>query len=163
MGSGDDRNAQYPLRYRHLFEFEAAVAPEYSIARGEAPARLAICYFTGGHFSGDRLRGILLPGGGDWADYRTEQALWIDVRGLLETDDGARIYMQYRGVWCAAPGALTAVLRRGEPYRHEDHYLRVAARFETDAARYRWLNSVVVIGVGGYADGGVHYSFYEIQ
>ena len=155
---------QYALAHSHLFEFDASVSPEIAIRRGADPARLSIWYFTGGHFLGEGLRGVLLPGGGDWATVESEDQLRIDVRAVLETDDGARIYMQYRGLWRALlPGALTRLFRDGHPYRHDEHYLRVTAQFETDASRYFWLNGIVAIGVGGYADGGVHYSFYAAK
>lgn len=155
---------KYPLLHRHLFEFDASVSSEIAIRRGADPARLSIWYFTGGRFCGEGLQGVLLPGGGDWATVESEDKLRIDVRAVLETDDGARIYMQYRGLWRALlPGALTRLFRDGRPYRHEEHYLRVAAEFETDASRYSWLNGIVAIGVGGYADGGVHFSFYAAE
>jgi hypothetical protein len=155
---------QYPLIHRHLFEFDASVSSEIAIRRGADPARLSIWYFTGGRFCGEGVQGVLLPGGGDWATVESEDKLRIDVRAVLETDDGARIYMQYRGLWRAVlPGALMRLFRDGRPYRHEEHYLRVAAEFETDASRYSWLNGIVAIGVGGYADGGVHFSFYAAE
>src|SRR5262252_9248365 len=95
---------KYSLTYRHLFEFRASVAPELSIQRRPADARLSICYFTNGTFHGKGIRGVLLPGGGDWASVIDTSRLQIDVRGALRTDDGALIYMQYRGVWLASPG-----------------------------------------------------------
>jgi Protein of unknown function (DUF3237) len=158
-----ETGAQYPLSYRHLFEFDASVAPEIAIPRGGAEARLSICYFTAGRFRGDGLAGVLLPGGGDWAFAENAERLRIDVRGVLETNDGAVIYMQYRGLWRAPSGVLSRVLRNAEPYRHHEHYLRVVAEFETAAANYAWLNGILAVGVGGYAPGGgVHYSFYGV-
>jgi len=155
---------QYPLTHRHLFEFDASVSPEIAIRRGADPARLSIWYFTGGQFLGEKLKGVLLPGGGDWAVVQNEDQLRIDVRAVLQTDDAALVYMTYRGLWRAVlPGALTRLFRDGQPYKHEDHYLRVTAGFETDAARYSWLNGIVAVGVGGYAEGGVHYSFYAAE
>jgi hypothetical protein len=154
---------KYGLSYRHLFEFHASVAPELSIKRRAVDARLAICYFTAGMFEGKGIRGTLLPGGGDWASVVDSSRLRIDVRGALRTDDGALIYMQYRGVWLASAGLLARVIERAVPYVHEDHYLRVTAAFETDARAYSHLNDIVAIGVGGFANGGVHYSFYAVE
>jgi Protein of unknown function (DUF3237) len=154
---------EYRLSYRHLFEFQASVAPEISIQRRSADARLSICYFTRGTFQGKGIRGVLLPGGGDWASVVDTSRLQIDVRGALQTDDGALIYMKYRGLWLAAPGLLARVIERAVPYVHENHYLRVTAEFETDAKAYGHLNDIVAVGVGGYAVGGVHYSFYAIE
>jgi hypothetical protein len=154
---------KYSLSYHHLFEFQASVAPEISIQRRIADARLSICYFTGGTFHGKGIQGALLPGGGDWASVIDTSRLQIDVRGTLRTDDGALIYMQYRGVWLAARGLLARVIDGAVPYVHENHYLRVTAEFETDAEAYGHLNDIVAVGVGGYANRGVHYSFYAIE
>jgi len=159
----DEPAPKYSLSFRHLFEFRASVAPEISIQRRPADARLSICYFTNGTFHGKGIRGVLLPGGGDWASVIDTSRLQIDVRGALRTDDGAFIYMQYRGVWLASPGLLARVIEHAVPYEHEDHYLRVTAKFETDAEAYRHLNDIVAVGVGGYANGGVHYSFYAVE
>jgi hypothetical protein len=163
MGHSADGKALYGLSHRHLFEFEASVAPELTIHREPSGARLAICYFTGGWFAGERMRGRLLPGGGDWASFESPHILRIDVRGVLETDDGEQISMSYRGLWRTISGLLPRVLSNQVPYRHEEHYLRVTAQFETGSPEYCWLNHVVVVGAGGYtAGGGVHYSFFEL-
>lgn len=52
---------------------------------------------TGGHFEGARLRGTILPSGGDWLLIDTEGVGHLDVRITLETEDGARLYVQYYG------------------------------------------------------------------
>ncbi len=44
-----------------------------------------------GHFEGPRLRGKVLPGGGDWTLLRSDGVLELDLRITLETDDGALI------------------------------------------------------------------------
>src|SRR5436190_23350232 len=46
---------------------------------------------TSGHFEGPRLRGKVLPGGGDWTLLRGDGVLELDLRITLETDDGALI------------------------------------------------------------------------
>ena len=58
---------------------------------------------TGGTFEGDRLRGKLLPSGGDWLLVDAGGVGRLDVRATLETDDGALIYVQYR-IYVATKG-----------------------------------------------------------
>ena len=53
---------------------------------------------TGGYFAGARLRGTLLPSGGDGLLLDAEGVGHLDVRITLETEDGARIYVPYYGV-----------------------------------------------------------------
>ena len=53
---------------------------------------------TSGHFEGPRLRGKVLPGGGDWTLLRGDGVLELDLRITLETDDGALIHMTSEGI-----------------------------------------------------------------
>ncbi len=52
----------------------------------------------GGTFEGPKLKGIILPGGADWIMARPDGSTTLDVRIVLETDDGATIGMTYRGM-----------------------------------------------------------------
>ena len=93
---------------------------------------------TGGDFEGARLRGRILPGGGDWLLLRSDGVLELDLRITLETDDHALIYMTFQGL------------------RHGD-YFRTLPRFETSAEPYAFLNRIVSVGVGeARPDGAVH-------
>ena len=54
--------------------------------------------FTGGSFEGPRLKGKILPPGGDWLLRGADGIGRVDYRATLETDDGAQIYMQLYGI-----------------------------------------------------------------
>ena len=72
----------------------------------------------------------------------------LDVRILLQTDDGRKIYVSWRGIASASPGgALNA---------------RILPVFETAAAKYAWLNSVVAVGVYRPDLGKIAYRIYRI-
>jgi Protein of unknown function (DUF3237) len=115
-----------------------------------------------GDFEGPRLRGEVLPDGGDWALYRADGTLEVDVRLTLRTDDGALIYVRYEGVRRASPEVL-ARLGRGEPVDPAEYYFRTAPVFETGAVGYAWLNDIVAAGVGERpAPGQIRYSVFEI-
>ena len=50
---------------RHLFNIEIGIQAPQSL--GATPfGERRIVYLTGGKFTGDRLKGRILPGGGDW-------------------------------------------------------------------------------------------------
>src|SRR5436305_12662147 len=66
-----------------------------------------------GQFEGPRLRGTVLPGGGDWTLLRGDGVLELDLRVTLETDDGALIHMTSVGLR-HGPAAATAALALGE-------------------------------------------------
>ena len=81
----------------HLFSYEVSLERPQMI--GEIPEGIrAIFYVTKGEVTGPKLRGRILPGGGDWLTVRTDGVGILDVRGTLESDDGALIYMAYTGV-----------------------------------------------------------------
>ncbi len=70
----------------------------------------------------------------------------LDVRILLETDDGAVILMQYKGIGVDG----------GEN-------IRTAPLFETGDERYAWLNSVQAVAHGSVGDGTVTYNVFALR
>src|SRR5438128_3175262 len=70
-----------------------------------------------GHFEGPRLRGKVLPGGGDWTLLRGDGVLELDLRLTLETDDGALIHMTSYGLRHGAPEVAPSLppLQRFDP------------------------------------------------
>lgn len=116
----------------------------------------------GGRFEGPRLRGEVLPEGGDWALVRPDGVLALDVRLSLMTDDRALLYLRYGGVRRASPEVL-ARLARGEAVDPSEYYFRTTLSFETSAPRYAWLNGIVAVGLGERRPPDmVAYSIFEI-
>jgi len=101
---------------------------------------LTIFPIIGGSFEGERLRGRVLAGGGDWVTAHDNGTLTLDLRVTLETDDGALIHMTFTGVRDDA-----------------NHYFRTVPRFETAAAKYAFLNLLLAVGSAEIRpDGPVH-------
>jgi hypothetical protein len=61
-----------------------------------------------------------------------EKVWHLDVRLLLETDNGARIYVQYRGV-LVVNETTHAALAKGGSTDYGDTYFMTQPRFETGA------------------------------
>ncbi|HEY2664234.1 MAG TPA: DUF3237 domain-containing protein [Candidatus Binataceae bacterium] len=136
-----------------LFDITAYLAPPITILATPEGDRLII-YVTGGEFSGPRLRGEVLPGGGDWFLIRPDGMGTLDVRIVLKTDNGEYIYMVYRGIAQLPPGGLGA-----GPFP-----IRTAPSFFASRnGKFAWLNSVQAIGEGEIVDGGVKYRVYEAR
>src|SRR3546814_18644659 len=57
-----------------------------------------IAALTGDEVEGERLRGRVMPSGGDWATIDDNDTLRLDARITMETHDGPLIYVSYRGV-----------------------------------------------------------------
>ena len=111
---------------------------------------------TGGDFEGARLRGKVLPGGGDWLLLRSDGVLELDLRITLETDDHALIYMTFQGLRHGPPDVIAA-LGRGEIQDPASYYFRTLPRFETSSEKYAFLNRIITVGFGeARPDGAVH-------
>jgi len=115
----------------------------------------------GGSFEGPRLKGRLLPSGADWLLIGTDGVGRLDVRGTLETEDGAHIYLQYFGVLVLSDEVLRALTQGGET-QYGDTYFMTQPRFETGDPRYSWLNSVVAVAQGRVLRSAVEYRVYQV-
>jgi hypothetical protein len=128
---------------------------------GDAPAGWRrIDVFGGGSFKGPKINAVLVVGS-DSLQGRADGAIQPDVRITLRTDDGAIIYMTYRGVR-HGPADVMDKIARGEVVSPDSYYLRSAPFFETAAPRYDWLNRIVSIGVGRREPLAAIYEVYEI-
>ena len=106
----------------------------------------SIAPVTGGAFSGARLQGMVHNGGADWITQVSGHSS-LDVRITLETEDGAIIYMTYKGVVARGDSGL---------------YWRVTPVFNTASDEYDWLNHKVFVGKSKQVEGKVAYDIFEI-
>ena len=106
----------------------------------------SIAPVTGGSFSGARLQGTVHNGGADWITQVSGHSS-LDVRITLETEDGAIIYMTYKGVVARGDSGL---------------YWRVTPVFNTASDEYDWLNHRVFVGKSKQVEGKVAYDIFEI-
>ena len=120
-----------------------------------------IAPITGGTFEGPRLRGKVLPGGGDWLLTRSDGVLELDLRITLEANDGALIYMTSFGLRHGPPEVLAA-LARGESVDPSKYYFRTAPKFETSAPQYAFLNRLIAIASGDRRASGPIYTIEEV-
>lgn len=144
-----------------LFEVSIEIASPYAI--GENPhGNRQIIPVTGGSFEGPRLKGKILPCGGDWLLVRSDGVAELDVRETWQTEDGALLYVTKRG-YLTNILALTPRFVAGEPIPHEEYYFMVTQYFETSAAQYAWLQQVVAIGMGSLLHGGIGYQVFAVR
>ena len=149
------------LASRPLFELRLDVPPLIDL--GDTPyGRRRIAAVTGGSFEGERLRGTVLGApGGDWLLLRPDGVLMLDVRIVLKTDDGALIYMAYRGLRHGAADVMER-LARGEAVDASSYYFRITPTFETAAPAYAWLNRLLAVGIGHREPAGPVYRVEEL-
>ncbi|HMO00592.1 MAG TPA: DUF3237 domain-containing protein [Miltoncostaeaceae bacterium] len=90
-----------------------------------------------GTFEGERLRGRSRGNAGaDWGLAGPGGVFGLDVRFVLETHDGALVFVQYAGRCDITNGLENPGFVYGTP------------RFETGDERYRWLNSLQAVQKG---------------
>lgn len=129
------------LQSRYLFHMEAELQPPDDIGDRQ------IYIVKSGIVKGDRINGVILPGGGDWSKRRSDGSTMLDVRGTIKTDDDELVYVWYRGIVAPKSGGL---------------YFRTTPYFETASEKYAWLNTVVAVGVYKSVPGKVAYDVFEI-
>jgi hypothetical protein len=148
------------FRFRPLFIFVIDVAKPSIIGKTPGVDR-RVGEITGGTFEGERLRGNILSGGSDWQSVRSDGTWELNVRIVLETDDGHLIGMTYRGLR-HGPKEVIDAITRGEVVSPDAYYFRIAPFFETASEKYGWLNGIVSVGLGHRLPSGPIYQIFEI-
>ena len=115
----------------------------------------------GGWFEGPEIKGTILPGTGDWFLTRPDGTGEGDVRDTYRTDDGAIIFVSYRGILDISPD-VWARIGAGEDVPASEYYLRGQPMFETGSEKYDWLNKIVSVSVGKQEAMGVTYDVFKI-
>lgn len=115
----------------------------------------------GGWFEGPLVKGVILPGTGDWFLTRPDGTGEGDVRDTYQTDDGAIIFVSYRGILDIKP-EVWARIHAGEDVPASEYYLRGQPMFETGSEKYGWLNRTLAVSVGHQEALGVTYDVFRI-
>jgi len=147
----------------HLFDMVVDLVPPLDIGSGPFGRRI-LFGSAGGSFEGPDLRGEVLAGGGDWALFRPDGAMALDVRLTLRTHDDALVHMTYGGRW-TTPSELRADMAdsvKRDQIDPAQYYFRTNPLFETGAKQYAWLNDVVCVGAGYLVERGVAYKVARV-
>jgi hypothetical protein len=153
------------LRTKHLCTYHATLEPVQHDTGVSHVGRRMIAVVTGGAFEGERLKGVVLNGGGDWATIEEgRDVLRLDARVTWQTHDNAKIYVSYHGVLRPLTRAQELAANPGEASDSavEPLYFRTSPVLETGEPRYLWLNDIVVVGLGSIIPGGVSYELFEV-
>jgi hypothetical protein len=147
------------LPVEHLCDFMVDLEPAQLIAT-PVGTRMTFIVRTG-RVEGPRLRGQLLPGGGDWLVVGTDQIGRVDVRATVRTEDDALIHYEARGIIKISADGLER-LGRGERLPFEETYVRTTPKFETSDERYAWLNELVIVGYNELSQNHIDYRMYRV-
>ena len=106
----------------------------------------------GGEVRGETVNGKVLPFGADFQIIRPNELIELEAKYAFETDDGAVVYVEHKGIRFG-PVDLLLKLKRGEPVDPNLIYCRTVPKFETGAERYRWLmENIFIASAARHAD-----------
>jgi hypothetical protein len=117
-----------------------------------------------GTVTGPRINGKVVPGAVDWAKVTPDGILEPEVKLVIETDDGALIYVTYVGVLDMGADFFEKA-KRGESAGKVFHP-RTVLRMKSSAPAYAWVNRRQFVGIGfldyGAASPSINYDIYEL-
>ena len=132
------------LQTRHVFTITARIGDVVSAGDiGHGVRR--IIPIVGGEVRGPDVNGKVCPFGADFQIIRPNELIELEAKYAFETDDGAIVYVENRGIRFG-PLDLLQKLKRGEPVDPKLIYFRTIPRFETGHDKYRWLMERIFIG-----------------
>ena len=139
------------LQTRYAFTITAEIA-DVTTAGDIGYGVRRIIPIIGGEVSGDDVNGKVLPFGADFQIIRPNELIDLEAKYAFETDDGAVVYVENKGIRFG-PVDLLQKLKRGEPVDPKLIYFRTSPKFETGAEKYRWLmEHIFVASAARHAD-----------
>jgi hypothetical protein len=100
---------------------------------------------TGPGLDGEGISGKVCAFGADFQIIRPNELIELEAKYAFETDDGATVYVENRGIRFGSVELLQK-LKRSEPVDPALIYFRTHPRFETGHEKYRWLMQHIFIG-----------------
>jgi hypothetical protein len=133
---------QYNLK--HIFSLNLNLTELEVI--GVLPEGLRVnVYVTGGKAGGSKVKGTVLPEGGNWTVLDTSGMMSIDYHLTLETHDGALIYVTCAGLSDCGEDGYQKYFEGELPPIHPH---RTSIKCRTAHPDYLWLNRLHCIGIG---------------
>jgi hypothetical protein len=131
------------LQTKYVFAITANIG-EVTTAGDIGHGVRRIIPITGGEVRGD-INGKVLAFGADFQIIRPNELIELEAKYAFETDDGATVYVENKGIRFG-PLDLLQKLKRGEPVDPKLIYFRTVPKFETGSEKYRWLMESLFIG-----------------
>ena len=139
------------LETKYVFTITANIGPVTSAGDIGSGVRRVIP-ITGGEVKGEGINGKVCPFGADFQIIRPNELIELEAKYAFETDDGAVVYVENKGIRFG-PVEVLQKLKRGEPVDPKLIYFRTVPKFETGAEKYRWLmQHIFVASAARHAD-----------
>jgi len=131
------------IQTKYVFTITARIADVTSAGDIGTGVR-RIIPIIGGEVRGERVNGKVLGFGADFQIIRPNELSELEAKYAFETDDGAVVYVENKGIRFG-PVDLLQKLKRGEPVDPKLIYFRTVPKFETGSEKYRWLMEHIFI------------------
>ncbi len=139
------------LRTQYVFTLTVRIG-EVTTAGDLGHGVRRIIPIIGGEVRGEKVNGKVLPFGADFQIIRPNELIDLEAKYAFETDDGAIVYIENKGIRFG-PVELLERLKRGEPVDPKLIYFRTVPKFETGHENYRWLmEHIFVASAARHAD-----------
>ena len=139
------------LQTKYVFTITAHIA-DVTTAGDIGSGVRRIIPITGGEVKGEGINGKVCPFGADFQIIRPNELIELEAKYAFETDDGAVVYVENKGLRFG-PVDLLQKLKRGEPVDPKLIYFRTVPKFETGHEKYRWLmQHIFVASAARHAD-----------
>jgi Protein of unknown function (DUF3237) len=132
------------LQTRYVFTITALIGSVTSAGDIGIGVR-RIIPITGGEVKGKDVNGRVCAFGADYQIIRPNELIELEAKYAFQTDDGAVIYIENRGIRFG-PVELLQRLKRGEAVDPKLIYFRTVPKFETGSEKYRWLMESLFVG-----------------
>lgn len=132
------------LETRHVFTITARIGDVVTAGDTGYGVR-RIIPIIGGEVRGEEVNGRVCPFGADFQLIRPNELIELEAKYAFETDDGAIVYIENKGIRFGPVEALQK-LKRGEPVDPNLIYCRTVPKFETGHEKYRWLMENLFVG-----------------
>lgn len=132
------------LQTRYVFTITAHIGSVTSAGDIGTGVR-RIIPIIGGEVKGKGVNGKVCAFGADFQIIRPNELIELEAKYAFQTDDGAVIYVENKGIRFG-PVELLQRLKRGEAVDPKLIYFRTVPKFETGAEKYRWLMESLFVG-----------------
>jgi hypothetical protein len=131
------------LQTKYVFTITARIGAVTSAGETGHGVR-RIIPIVGGEVKGV-INGKVCAFGADFQIIRPNELIELEAKYVFETDDGAVVYVENKGIRFG-PVELLQRLKRGEQVDPKLIYFRTVPKFETGSEKYRWLMQNLFIG-----------------
>lgn len=151
------------LKTKPLFNIRVTLRDPLNVGISYAGHRI-IYDVESGIVEGEKVNGKLKPSGGDWVIRHPDGTFTLDVKICIETDDGAMIFLSWRGRLVIPEHLIGKVISKDtcDEVDKDEYYFRNLIMIETGDESYQWLNNIVAISQGQLIPEGIQYYVMEV-